>query len=47
MKSLPNLLDTGRSPYQIILFLAWPTIIEQLLQTAVNYVDIAMVGTGY
>lgn len=45
MKSLPNLLDTGRSPYQIILFLAWPTIIEQLLQTAVNYVDIAMVGT--
>ena len=28
-----------------IFLLAWPSIIEQLLQTAVNYVDTAMVGS--
>lgn len=29
----------------IILSLAWPTILEQLMQTAVQYIDTAMVGT--
>ncbi len=29
----------------IIMTLAWPTIIEQVLQTAVQYIDTAMVGT--
>ena len=30
---------------RIILALAWPTMLEQLMQTAVQYVDTAMVGT--
>ncbi len=29
----------------IILALAWPTMLEQLMQTAVQYIDTAMVGT--
>ncbi len=29
----------------VILSLAWPTMLEQLMQTAVQYVDTAMVGT--
>ncbi|MDE7250177.1 MAG: hypothetical protein K2N82_09890 [Lachnospiraceae bacterium] len=28
----------------IILTLAWPTMLEQLMQTAVQYIDTAMVG---
>lgn len=30
---------------KIILALAWPTMLEQLMQTAVQYIDTAMVGT--
>ena len=29
----------------IIVALAWPTMLEQLMQTAVQYIDTAMVGT--
>ena len=29
----------------IILSLAWPTMLEQLMQTTVQYIDTAMVGT--
>ena len=29
----------------VIVALAWPTMLEQLMQTAVQYVDTAMVGT--
>ena len=29
----------------VIFALAWPTMLEQLMQTAVQYIDIAMVGT--
>ena len=29
----------------IILSLAWPTMLEQLMQTAVQYIDIAMIGS--
>ncbi len=39
-----NLLDRSVPAWKVILMLAWPTIVEQLLQTAVNYVDTAMVG---
>lgn len=39
-----NLLDSSIPAWKLILMLAWPTVIEQLLQTAVNYVDTAMVG---
>lgn len=45
MKPSINLLDQSIPPYKIILLLAWPTIVEQILQTAVNYVDTAMVGS--
>ena len=29
----------------VIMTLAWPTMLEQLLQTAVQYIDTAMVGS--
>ena len=29
----------------VILTLAWPTMLEQLMQTAVQYIDTAMVGS--
>ncbi|MBQ7895777.1 MAG: MATE family efflux transporter, partial [Oscillospiraceae bacterium] len=29
----------------LILSLAWPTMLEQMMQTAVQYIDIAMIGT--
>ena len=34
-----------RSLFVVILALAWPTMLEQLLQTAVQYIDTAMVGS--
>ena len=33
-----------RAALRTIVLLAWPTVLEQILQTAVNYVDSAMVG---
>ena len=35
----------NRAMIPVILTLAWPTMLEQLLQTAVQYVDTAMVGS--
>ena len=29
----------------VIIALAWPTMLEQLMQTAVQYIDTAMVGS--
>lgn len=43
-KSL-NLLDKSIPTWKLVIMLAWPSIIEQLLHTAVNYVDTAMVGS--
>ncbi len=40
-----NLLDKSIPPNRIIWYLAWPTIIEQILQSMVQYVDSAMVGS--
>lgn len=40
-----DLLDESVNVNKKIMFLAWPTIIEQLLVTLVNYVDTAMVGS--
>ena len=34
-----------RQTIRIILALAWPTMLEQLMQTAVQYIDTAMVGS--
>ena len=39
-----DVLDTSRSKSSIIWALAWPAILEQVLQVMVNYVDSAMVG---
>jgi putative MATE family efflux protein len=39
-----DLLDKNIPPQNIIWYLAWPTIIEQVLQSMVQYVDSAMVG---
>ena len=41
-------LRSSRLPWDmvpVILTLAWPTMLEQLLQTAVQYIDTAMVGS--
>ena len=38
-------LDKSISPRKIMFLLAWPAIVEQLLQTCVSYVDAAMVGS--
>lgn len=35
---------TRRAALKAIVLLAWPTVLEQILQTAVSYVDSAMVG---
>ena len=45
MSKPANLLDRSIPAWKVIMMLAWPTIVEQLLQTAVNYVDTAMVGS--
>ncbi len=35
----------SRSLFFVIVALAWPTIVEQVMQTAVQYIDTAMVGS--
>ncbi len=38
------LSDTNRKMLPVVMALAWPTMVEQLMQTVVQYVDTAMVG---
>ena len=38
-------IEINRTVVVTILTLAWPTMLEQLLQTAVQYIDTAMVGS--
>jgi len=45
MKKNLNLLDTSIKPGRMILMLAWPVFIEQLMQIMVSYVDTAMVAS--
>ncbi|MFA5699348.1 MAG: MATE family efflux transporter, partial [Sphaerochaeta sp.] len=40
-----GLLDQDKSIGHIIWALAWPAILEQILQVSVTYVDSAMVGS--
>lgn len=40
-----DLTDASQNPYKIILWLAWPLFLEQILGTAVSFVDTAMVGS--
>lgn len=44
MKTI-DLLDEKANPIRIIWYLAWPTMLEQILLTLVSYVDTAMVGS--
>ena len=44
MKTL-SVQQTKSSMLHTIFVLAWPTMLEQLMQTAVQYIDTAMVGT--
>lgn len=37
--------NLDRQTMRVILALAWPTMLEQLMQTAVQYIDTAMVGS--
>lgn len=39
------IVDETLPPYKIIMMLAWPVLIEQILSTLVNYADTAMVGS--
>ncbi len=39
------MLMNNKTSIKIIMALAWPTMLEQLLQTAVQYIDTAMVGS--
>ena len=51
MKQIPlpqsdkSIAETDRTMLITILALAWPTMLEQLMQTAVQYIDTAMVGS--
>ena len=40
-----TLVGSGRSPLAIVLLLAWPIFLEQILTTLVGYADTAMVGS--
>ena len=40
-----NFFDRNIPAWKQVLFLSWPTIVELLLQTAVNYVDTPMLPT--
>ena len=42
---LDRLKNLDRKTIRVILALAWPTMLEQLMQTAVQYIDTAMVGS--
>ena len=44
-RRLPFGSMTDKSMLMTILALAWPTMLEQFMQTAVQYIDTAMVGT--
>lgn len=45
MRSAENSRKSELGMLPVILALAWPTMLEQLLQTAVQYIDTAMVGS--
>lgn len=45
MSNWLNVADQKTPIWKLILTLAWPSVIEQLLQTIVNYIDTAMLGS--
>ena len=40
-----DLTDENQSTFKVILYLAWPLFVEQVLSTLVSFVDTAMVGS--
>ena len=40
-----DLTDDTQSSFKVIILLAWPLFLEQVLSTLVSFVDNAMVGT--
>ena len=40
-----DLTDERQSPFRVIIWLAWPLFLEQILSTMVSFVDNAMVGS--
>ena len=44
-KRLTPILSVDRAMLATVFALAWPTMLEQLMQTAVQYIDTAMVGS--
>ena len=44
-KSKLDLTNENQSPFKVILWLAWPLFLEQILSTLVSFADTAMVGT--
>ncbi len=40
-----SIINENISPSKTVLLLAWPAILEQIMQTMVSYVDMAMVGS--
>ena len=44
-RSRVDIFDESKTPLQIIVLLAWPIFLEQILTTLVTYVDTAMVGS--
>lgn len=45
MKTKEKMQGMDKSIFFVIMGLAWPTMLEQLMQTAVQYIDTAMVGS--
>ena len=45
IKRYSGSININKEMVWIILSLAWPTMLEQLMQTAVQYIDTAMVGS--
>ena len=43
MQTEQQLINEKISTRKIVLLLAWPAILEQIMQTMVSYVDLAMV----
>ena len=45
MQTEQQLIKENSSTRKTVLLLAWPAILEQIMQTMVSYVDLAMVGS--
>ena len=44
-QKITEITERGASTHKTVLLLAWPAILEQVMQTMVSYVDTAMVGS--